>query len=198
MASHLNYIRARRPSPTKHPLLYLQSLLPLSATEKAGLARTDWFQTQGYAYNTLQTTRPATAGAFLSDSPVALLAWIYEKLHDWTDDYPWTDEEVLTWVSIYVFSTAGPAASATIYYESQNTHPEPRAHPALVAYNGRVKLGLSYFPRDLLVYPRYWGRTLGKVVFDRVHGEGGHFAAYEKPGLLVQDVRETFGRVWER
>ncbi len=97
VASHLNYIIANPPKPTSNPLLYLQYLLlPRTAQEKTGLARTEWFHTQGYGYNVEQTTRPATIGAALADSPVALLAWIYEKLHDWTDSYPWTDDEMLT------------------------------------------------------------------------------------------------------
>lgn len=68
-----------------------------------------------------QSTKPQTIGYALADSPVALLAWIYEKLHDWTDDYPWTEDEILTWVSIYWFSTAGPAASVRIYYEASHS-----------------------------------------------------------------------------
>jgi len=34
----------------------------------------------------------------LWDSPIALLAWIREKLQTWTDSYPWTDDEIITWV----------------------------------------------------------------------------------------------------
>ena len=34
----------------------------------------------------------------LWDSPIALLAWIREKLQTWTDNYPWTDDEIITWV----------------------------------------------------------------------------------------------------
>jgi hypothetical protein len=34
---------------------------------------------------------------------------------------------------------------------------------------------------------------MGKVVFDREHERGGHFAAYEKPEGLAQDLREMFG-----
>ena len=193
IASHLNYIRANPPTLLKHPLLYLQYLLPRTQKEKEGLARTEWFHKQGYGYNVEQTTRPATIGAALADSPIGLLAWIYEKLHDWTDSYPWTDDEILTWVSIYQFSKAGPAASALIYYEAQNTHPYSREDPRQVQYNAPVKLGLSYFPKDLLVFPRCYGRTLGPVVFEAVHDEGGHFAAYEKPDLLVGDLRKMFG-----
>lgn len=192
LASHLNYIRADPPT-IKQPLLYLQYLLPRSKTEKARLTRTKWFMKQGLGYNIQQTNRPATIGAALADSPVGLLAWIYEKLHDWTDALPWTDDEILTWVSPHWFSTAGPAASARIYYEAQNTVPYPRHDKRMLQYNPHVKLGLSYFPKDLLVYPPCHGRTLGLVVFEKVHTEGGHFAAYEKPDLLVADLRAMFG-----
>lgn len=29
----------------------------------------------------------------MADSPVGLLAWIYEKLVAWTDGYDWSDDE---------------------------------------------------------------------------------------------------------
>lgn len=93
----------------------------LSLNEKRGLERTKWFSTSGMGYFQLQSTKPQTVGYALADSPVALLAWIYEKLHDWTDEYPWSEEEILTWVSIYWFSTAGPAASVRIYYEANHS-----------------------------------------------------------------------------
>ncbi|MCJ1477167.1 hypothetical protein MMC13_005838 [Lambiella insularis] len=54
---------------------------------------------------------PQTLGKGLADSLVGLLAWMYEKVHDWTDDYAWEDEENSTWLSIYWFFTAGPAAA---------------------------------------------------------------------------------------
>jgi hypothetical protein len=38
----------------------------------------------------------------LTDSPVGLLAWIGEKLYAWTDNYPWTPEELITWTMLYV------------------------------------------------------------------------------------------------
>jgi hypothetical protein len=36
--------------------------------------------------------------------------------------------------------------------------------------------------------------ALGKVVFESQHDSGGHFASHEKPELLVQDVRNMFGK----
>jgi hypothetical protein len=205
LASHLNFVLTQPPSPLSTPLLVLQYLVGrYTPHEKAGLERTKWFSSEGSGYNQIQSTKPHTPGFALADSPVALLAWVYEKLRDWTDEYPWTDEEIITWISIYLFSEAGADASIRLYYEIM--------HPAAanVAANGtdgsgtqvsgdmstymkwnQIPLGLSYFPKDVIVMPSSWGRTLGPVVFEKRHEEGGHFAAYEKPELLVADIRKT-------
>ncbi|KAK7427292.1 hypothetical protein QQZ08_006229 [Neonectria magnoliae] len=194
LASHLNFVRVTEPPVfSKTPWQYVKhALLPYKDHEKAGRARTNWFHTQGFGYNVEQSTKPSTLGFALADSPVALLAWIYEKLHDWTDGYPWTDDEILTWVSIYQFSTAGPAANVRIYYEAKHAELEKsiKAHE----YVPGVLLGLSYFPEDIVVPPITWGRTLGPVVFEQVHKDGGHFAAHERPEKLVDDLRRMFGK----
>ncbi|KID89492.1 epoxide hydrolase 1 [Metarhizium guizhouense ARSEF 977] len=191
LASHVNFIRAQNPPALfTSPLLYLRhKLTPYTHVEAAFLERTRWFQTEGFGYNAEQSTRPSTIGIALAD-PVALLAWVYEKLHDWTDGYPWTDDEVLTWVCVYQFSAAGAAASVRIYYESK--HAEVARVQRGFGYVPGVPLGLSYFPKDLILPPRTWGRALGPVVFERVHAEGGHFAAYERPEALVADLRAMF------
>jgi len=192
-ASHLNFARAQPPTWTANPLLALQhALTPYTAREKEGLARMEWFANEGSGYNKQQGTKPQTVGYALQDSPVALLAWIYEKLHDWTDSYPWTDDEILTWVSIYYFSTAGPAASARIYYES--LHSNVLNYTILAKWTPGVKLGLAYFPRELIPVPKTWGRTLGPVVFESEYDSGGHFAAHERPEAIVDDLRKMFGK----
>ena len=33
---------------------------------------------------------------------------------------------------------------------------------------------------------------LGEIVFERWHKSGGHFAAWERPEVLVGDLREMF------
>jgi pimeloyl-ACP methyl ester carboxylesterase len=193
VASHLNFLRiSTAPSITKNPIAAIKhTLTPYSDTDRAGLARSAWFNWEGSGYNHLQSTKPSTLGFGLADSPVALLAWIYEKLHDWTDGYPWTDDEVLTWVSVYQFSTAGPAANVRIYYENMHAGGELRLKER--GYVPNVPLGLSCFPRDLVVPPKGWGSQLGPVVFERYHPDGGHFAAHERPQQLVGDLREMFG-----
>ena len=126
-------------------------------------------------YNLLQSTKPQTLSYGLTDSPVALLAWIYEKLHDWTDSYPWTDEEILTWVSIYYFSAAGPGAPQRIYYEVGHTPADkPCTAEKLRGCHDKVLLGLTYNPMDLYVVPSSWGKTLGPVVFEARNDKGGY------------------------
>ncbi|EXJ82542.1 hypothetical protein A1O3_06355 [Capronia epimyces CBS 606.96] len=198
-ATHVNMDQGSAPAWTSHPTLALQHALhPYTAAEKAGLARTQWFLDQGSGYRAQQTTKPQTLGYALADSPVGLLAWIYEKLHDWTDAYPWTDDEVCTWVAIYWFSTMGPAASLRIYYEATHQWDPPATRVSrdrTTQYIGAgVKLGLAHSPQELRVLPSSWTRTQGDVVFERSHPSGGHFFAYERPDFLIRDVRDMFGK----
>lgn len=109
-ATHINFdYGGGAPSWFQYPLLALEhSLRPYSEREKEGLERREWFTKESSGYRAIQATKPTTVSYAFTDSPVALMGWMYEKLHDWTDEYPWTEEEVCTWVSIYYFSTAGP------------------------------------------------------------------------------------------
>lgn len=119
---HLNMATALPPPLTKKPIAFVRFLVThmlnlYTPREAAGLKAAGDYQEHGDAYFKIQKTRPNTIGVLLADSPVGLLAWIYEKLRMWTDDYQWTDQEVCEWVSLYWFSRAGPAASVVIYHE---------------------------------------------------------------------------------
>ena len=167
LASHINMVRAHAPSWTSQPLLALQhALTPYTASETAGLQRSAWFTGEGQAYRQLQATKPQTLSYAFADSPVALLGWIYEKLVEWTDGYEWSDDEVLTWVSVYWFSSAGPNAHVRIYYEAgHNPTPEVPDRERASGGVGKVKLGVAHFPREITVVPRVWARTLGMNCF---------------------------------
>lgn len=189
LASHINMILAMPPTFKSNPILALQNAItPYSERDKKGFARAQWFQNEGSGYFKLQSTKPQTLGYGLSDSPVALLAWIYEKLHDWTDSYPWTDDQILTWISIYWFSKAGPAANARIYYE--------HVHSGLTLpnYIPRVKLGVAHFPKELRIVPRLWAKTMGPLVYESESDSGGHFAAWERPEVIAGDLQKMFGK----
>lgn len=189
-------ILARPPKFSSNPLLALQhALLPYTSREKQGRERSGWFDREGFGYNMLQSTKPQTIGTVLEDSPVALLSWIYEKLHDWTDSYPWTDDEILTWISIYWFSNAGPAASARIYYETMHEGPKNGLpFEKLLGYVPHVKLGIAHLPREISIVPSSWAAVLGDVVLESEHASGGHFAAWEVPHVIVEDLRAMFRR----
>ncbi|RYC58542.1 hypothetical protein CHU98_g7683 [Xylaria longipes] len=208
-AQHLNLDRYPRPTLTKSPVAFVRTLVSalitgFSEREKKGFERSKWFQEEGSGYFKVQSTKPQTLGYGLADSPVALLAWIYEKLVDWTDEYPWTEDEVCTWISIYWFSTAGPRLSLQLYYEIMHAKDpavlkEKEAEGIwasdaddIVAWQD-VKVGLAHFPRDVLALPGYWGHGLGHIVYDKNHERGGHFAAWEHPDAIVGDLRAMFG-----
>ncbi|KAA1473721.1 alpha/beta-hydrolase [Dentipellis sp. KUC8613] len=188
-ASHINGPFFIPPTLTAAPLQYLKHrLFWYTAAEKAGLERTRQFYKNGTGYYLEQGTQPQTIGYSLADSPVGLLAWIYEKLVNWTDAYAWDDDEVLAWVSVYWFSRDGPAASLRIYYELTKSGEATKITPPT------IPLGVSRFPRELTVPPKAWAWRVGNVVFDAEHPSGGHFAAHEKPEELVGDLRKMFGK----
>ena len=158
------FLTSAEPPSWKSPLDFLALLLtPWSPEEKAGIERSQWFQTKGNGYLIEQSTQPQTLGYSLADSPVGLLAWIYEKLVLWTDNYKWSDDEgirsvtslacclpgfetVLTWISIYWFSRAGPAAPLRMYFECIGDFNNLGRGPT-------VPVGSSHFPKELIVLP---------------------------------------------
>ena len=211
------------PSPLQELLSFIFFLLtPWTVKEKEGLARTQWFRHKGSSYFTAQCTQPQTIGYSLADSSVGLLVWIYEKLHNWTDSYQWKDDEgeqvvpdhaerywfcaVLTWISIYWFSRAGPAASVRIYFEVMQGQQDT---PLLLPYP-KIPMGISLFPNNIYVFPKAyvslsclewprltlcnWTRRGQRVVAEFEHESGGHFASHETPQVLADDLRRMFGK----
>lgn len=121
-AIHLNMITGVPPPPTS-PFSFIGFLVThflnlYNDRESQGLKAAKDYQERGAGYFQIQKTRPHTIGVALADSPVGLLTWIYDKLGSWTDNYPWTEQEVCEWMSLYWFSRAGPAASVVIYNEA--------------------------------------------------------------------------------
>ncbi|KAH7136180.1 Alpha/Beta hydrolase protein [Dendryphion nanum] len=191
-AHHVNNVAPGEPNADAHPELHAKvQSSQLSEGELAGLGRTEVFSKEGNGYYKKQATKPQTVGYFMADSPVGLLAWLLECLHDWVDGYDWTDDEILTWISIYYFSSAGPAASSYVYYAIEHAEVSPFLEAQRYI---EVPLGISRFPGDLILLPKLWNHTLGPVVFEKEHESGGHFAAWENPVAIVDDLRTMFGK----
>ncbi|QRV80354.1 epoxide hydrolase [Ceratobasidium sp. AG-Ba] len=102
LGTHANLISYGLPSFWRNPLVSLKLMLGrlglpggYTQDEMEGLERAHGFSKTGGAYRTLAVA--------LTDSPVGLLAWIGEKMYAWTDNYPWTPEELITWTMLQVF-----------------------------------------------------------------------------------------------
>ena len=77
--------------------------------------------------------------------------------------------------------------SAKLYWESFNKF----------VGNGRVELptGVASFPKEILRTPRSWCEAAYNITHWTTMPRGGHFAAFEQPELLVDDIRTFFATV---
>jgi hypothetical protein len=56
-----------------------------------------------------------------------------------------------------------------------------------------VPAGCSIFPKEVPRLSRRWAqRRFTDIRYWNEHDRGGHFAAFEQPGLFVADVRSFF------
>lgn len=150
------------------------------------------FDKQGSGYGRLQNTRPQTIGYALADSPVGQAAWIYEKLHAWSDN-PGTPEQIFTFdemldnIMLYWLTNTG-ASSARLYWESWVA--------AFVSQPIDLPVGVSVFPGDPIRSSRRWAERFFKnIVHWNEMPRGGHFAAFEQPEAFVTEVRNSFRRL---
>jgi len=144
-------------------------------------------------YSLLHETRPQTIGYGLVDSPVALCAWIVEKLRSWSDgEDALTRDELLDMVMLYWLPATG-ASSARLYWESIGMVKEVFTRPGSAVID--VPTGCSIFPKENPRPSRRWAeRSFTDIRYWNELPRGGHFAALEQPELFVDEVR-AFGRL---
>jgi len=154
-----------------------------------------------YGYGAIQGSRPLTLGYALNDSPVGLASWVVDKFWAWSDhggklDNSFTKDELLTNVMIYWVTETMPS-SVRIYYESSHDSPRPASMTAFAGKGKPAPMGFALFPKEINVPPRAWVERAmgGKLIHWTEMPKGGHFAALEQPGLLVDDVRAFFRKV---
>ncbi|HEX2283511.1 MAG TPA: alpha/beta fold hydrolase [Mycobacterium sp.] len=159
--------------------------------ELAALQQLDYYRKWDSGYMKQQSTRPQTLGYGLVDSPVGQLAWIVEKFCSWMDcdGHPENvlhRDELLDNVMLY-WVTASAASSARLYWESFNTFGP--GDPV------RLPTGVASFPKEIVPAPRSWCEDRYNITHWTTMPRGGHFAAFEQPGLYVEDVRAFFATV---
>jgi len=164
----------------------------LTPDEKRAFDELASFYKHGLGYAIEMANRPQTLYG-ISDSPVGLAAWMLD--HDEKSEAliarafegrpgGITQEDVLDNVTLYWLTNTG-VSSARLYWESKLQFFAPKG----VA----LPVGVSVFPDELYEAPRTWAeRAYPKLIHYNRLGKGGHFAAWEQPQLLVEEIRTTF------
>ncbi|WP_435741805.1 epoxide hydrolase family protein [Nocardioides sp. SYSU DS0663] len=142
-----------------------------------------WFQ-QRAGFAAMNASRPQTVAAGLADSPVAQLAWseLLENFGSGTSLL--TRDQVLTQVSLY-WLTNTAATAARFYFDEARAGAEP------VLNHGRI--GVAVFADDFQSIRPFAERDNTAIEHWAEYPEGGHFAAMERPDLVVGDLRTFFG-----
>ena len=162
----------------------------LREDEQSALASYDYYARVDSGYSKIQGTKPQTVGYALDDSPAGLAAWIVEKFRTWSDcdgdvERRFTKDQLLDNVMLY-WLTGTAHSAGRLYYEAEQTAgfvPDRRVE---------VPVGFAAFPKEIIRSPRHWAETRYDVRRWTEMPRGGHFAAFEEPRLLVDDVRAFF------
>jgi pimeloyl-ACP methyl ester carboxylesterase len=164
----------------------------LSADEKYAFDRLDYFFTHGLSYAQQMANHPQTLYG-IADSPIGLAAWFLD--HDLRsyeliarvfdgqregltrDDV--LDNITLTWLTNTAISTS------RLYRENKL--------PFFVPLGVKVPIAISAYPDELYQVPRSWAeRAYPKLIHYNRLDKGGHFAAWEQPQSLTEEMRAGF------
>ena len=167
----------------------------LSADEKHAWDQLVDFYSNGLGYAQEMAGRPQTLYA-LADSPVGLAAWIIDhdirsynliaRVFDGANE-GLTRDDILDNITLY-WLTNTAVSSARLYRESKLAFFAPKGVP--------LPTGVSAFRDEIYQAPESWTRkAYPHLVFYKSHPTGTHFAAWEQPQALVEDLRATFRSV---
>ncbi len=161
----------------------------LSAEEKTTFDRLVYFYSKGLGYALEMGNRPQTLYG-LSDSPVALAAWILD--HDaWSQEMQarsWAGgtegisrDDALDNMTLYWLTNTG-VSSGRLYSEWKQPFFQPKGV--------KVPVAVSAFPDEIAPATRSWAeKAYPKLLFYKKHDKGGHFAAFEQPAYMIEDIR---------
>jgi pimeloyl-ACP methyl ester carboxylesterase len=160
----------------------------LSAEEKHAYEQVAAFYKNVY-YAFFMGTRPQTLTA-LADSPIGLATFMID--HDARsleliarsfNGVPegLTRDDVLDNITLFWLTNTGVSA-ARLYWENRQGFFTPKGV--------KIPVAVSSFPDDLFYAPRSWAEQAypNLIHFNRM-SKGGHFAAWEQPKALVNEVR---------
>jgi pimeloyl-ACP methyl ester carboxylesterase len=164
----------------------------LSPDEKHAYDRLVFFYTHGLAYAQEMGNHPQTLYG-IADSPVGLAAWILD--HDFSSYWLMTRvfegkpegltrDDVLDNITFY-WLTNTAISSARLYWENKLAFFSPK-HVA-------IPVAVSVFPDEIYAAPQSWAeKAYARLIHYNRLPKGGHFAAWEQPKLLSEEVRAGF------
>ena len=166
----------------------------LSSEEKLAIERLTFVYSKGIAYGYQMGLRPQTLYG-IADSPVGLAAYFLD--HDaWSyalisrvfegESEGLTRDDVLDNITI-TWLTNTAISGARLYWENFGK---------LGYFNVKgvsIPVAVSAFPDEIDLCPRSWAeRAYPKLIHYNKLDKGGHFAAWEQPQLLSEEVRAGF------
>jgi pimeloyl-ACP methyl ester carboxylesterase len=165
----------------------------LSDREKRAYDQLVYFFTKGLGYALEMGNRPQTMVG-LDDSPIGLAAWIID--HD-IDSYKMitrifvdgakeglSRDDICDNITLYWLTRTG-VSSSRIYWENKLAFYVPLGQT--------VPVVVSSFPDEIYAVPRSWAeRAYSNLAYFGDHPKGGHFAAWEQPEAIVEDLRNGF------
>ena len=164
----------------------------LAADEKKAYEILVHFFATGTGYAGEMGNRPQTLYGIV-DSPVGLAAWMldhdeasYKLIARAFTGNPGglSRDDVLDNVTHYWLTNRG-ISSARLYWESKLGFFDVKGV--------ELPVGLTVFPDELYPAPRSWAeQAYPKLIHYGVADEGGHFAAWEQPQTLSEEIRATF------
>jgi len=171
-----------------------------SEQERAAAAQLATFRASGFGYFLEQATRPQTIGYALLDSPLALAAWMldhdtdayYKISRAFVDGQPsggLTRDHILDNITVYWLTGTG-ASAARSYWESARAQAlaAGQAPPEV-----SLPVGFTTFPGEIFRAPRSWVElAYPTLTYFHEADKGGHFAAWEQPGLFATEIRAAF------
>ena len=161
----------------------------LSDKERAAFDSLDAFYKKRRAYAQMMGTRPQVIGQALTDSPAGLAAFMY----DYNDGEPerlLTKDDFLDDVTLY-WLTNTAASSARLYWETAGQSVLLAA--AQKTSEISLPVAITVFPEEVYRAPETWARRAYRnLIYFKEVDKGGHFAAWEEPQLLAEEMRAAF------
>jgi len=180
-AIHINCLTMRHPDG------------PQTEEEKKWQNKFNEDQIMQEGYRTQQATKPQSLAYGMMDSPVGIAAWILEKMYSWSDlnnkdiESVYSKDTLLANIMVYILTNTFDSAS-WIYF-------------------GRREEGGRFFPKDFkkieiptaaAIFPAEMSEWPPRSYVERIFNlqqwtempAGGHFAALEKPDLLIADIQK--------